>query len=151
VSVHAAITSSFLRHIVLPAMMFLAAGCAAPVIVEWSTESEMNTAGFNLYRSEFPGGPFSFKVNDQLIPASSDPLAGSNYSFLDRAARPGRTYYYQLQEVERTGDVNLYGPIAVRANGLDWRHAAVLVLLAAIVLIIWIGSGRGRKTNAHDP
>ena len=46
-----------------------ASGCAAPVRVEWSTETEMNTAGFNLYRGESADGPFDVKVNDQLIPS----------------------------------------------------------------------------------
>ncbi len=33
-------------------------GCAAPVRVTWKTETEMNTAGFNLYRGTSPDGPF---------------------------------------------------------------------------------------------
>ncbi|NIN65277.1 MAG: hypothetical protein GTO63_11385, partial [Anaerolineae bacterium] len=45
------------------------------VIVEWTTESEIDLAGFNLYRSERPDGPY-VKVNEALIPASPDPLTG---------------------------------------------------------------------------
>ena len=32
---------------------------AATVIVEWTTASELNTAGFNLYRRDSPDGPFT--------------------------------------------------------------------------------------------
>ena len=39
---------------------------SARVVVEWSTASELDTAGFNLYRSESPDGPFE-KVNQNLI------------------------------------------------------------------------------------
>jgi hypothetical protein len=146
VSVRPAISAASFWLIVGPvSVLLLVAGCTAPVVVEWSTETEMNTAGFNLDPGEFPEGPFDFKVNDQLIPASSDPLTGGEYSFVDHTARPGKTYYYQLQEVEKTGSTNAYGPIAVRANGLDWRHAAVLGVLASGVLVIWVRSRRERR------
>ena len=127
--------------------IFLLAGCAAPVVVEWSTETELNTAGFNLYRGTAEAGPFDVRVNEQLIPASPDPLTGGKYSYVDRTARAGAMYYYQLQEVERTGVVNKHGPIAVRAGGFDWRLAAVLGVLAIGVLFLWIKGGRqaGRK------
>ncbi|HUW95911.1 MAG TPA: hypothetical protein VMW58_08985, partial [Anaerolineae bacterium] len=38
----------------------------ATVIVEWTTESEIDLAGFNLYRSDNPQGAF-MKVNDALV------------------------------------------------------------------------------------
>lgn len=123
---------------VLTAILLFLAGCTGQVEVTWRTESEINTAGFNLYRGLSPTGPFDVKVNDQLIPASPDPLTGGEYRFVDRTVRPGVTYYYQLQEVETDGQVNSYGPIAVRVQGLDWRHAAMLGGLALAVLALWI-------------
>lgn len=119
-----------LTFIVLWLLAGIATGCAASVRVEWVTETEINTAGFNLYRSESPTGPFDLKVNDQLIPASPDPLIGGRYSFTDRTARPGVAYYYQLQEIETTGRANTYGPISVQADWFDWRWGVVYVLLA---------------------
>ena len=119
-----------------------ASGCAAPVRVEWSTETEMNTAGFNLYRGESADGPFDIKVNDQLIPPAADPLTGGKYQYVDKTARAGATYYYQLEEVERNGSANTFGPISVRAGGLTWWHALVLVGLAAIAVALWLVGGR---------
>lgn len=116
--------------------LLLLAGCTAPVQVEWSTEVEVNTAGFDLYRSESPEGPFDVKVNDALIPASPDPLAGGHYRFVDRTALAGKTYYYQLHEVELSGGVNTYGPIEVRATWLDGRGVAVVAVgLAAVAAV----------------
>lgn len=117
-------------------------GCAAPVRVEWSTETEMNTAGFNLYRSESPDGPFEVKVNDELIPPADDPLTGKQYTFVDQSALPGATYYYELQEVEKSGVINRFGPIRVTTSGLQWWHAVTLIGLAAVVLYLWT---RGSK------
>ena len=130
---------------ILPAILIAAlmlGGCTAPVRVTWKTETEMNTAGFNLYRGLSPDGPFDAKVNDALIPPSADPLTGGEYSYIDRTAQAGTTYFYQLQEVERAGAVNKFGPISVRAGGLDWRHGLVLAGLALLVLVIWWRGGR---------
>ena len=68
------------------------------LIVEWSTESQVNTAGFFLYRGESPGGPWT-QVNAALIPATDDILTGGQYRYTDTAVLPGHTYYYQLEDV----------------------------------------------------
>jgi hypothetical protein len=135
------------RPVLLPlcalvCLLVTVAGCAAPVRVEWKTETEMNTAGFNLYRGESPEGPFDVKVNTELIPPSDDPLTGKAYTYIDRTAQAGVTYYYQLQEVEKNGQTNAHGPISVHAGGLTSWHAAILAGLAGMVLVIWL---RGSK------
>ncbi len=138
-------TAHWSRKVVVALLVgSLLAGCTAHVTVEWSTETELNTAGFNVYRGASPDGPFDLKVNRELIPATGDSVSGGEYSFIDRTARPGMVYYYQLQEVEKNGGVNMYGPIQVRAQGLDWRHAVLLVLLGIAVVLIWVRGGRPR-------
>jgi hypothetical protein len=131
---------------------FAASGCAAPVRVEWSTETEMNTAGFNLYRGESADGPFDVKVNEQLVAPSADPMTGGKYQYVDKTARPGITYYYRLEEVERNGGTNNFGPISVRAGGLEWWHVLVLVGLAAIAVALWLLGGRkeAKKQSERD-
>jgi hypothetical protein len=136
---------------VFMALLFLLSGCASQVEVTWRTESEINTAGFNLYRGLSPTGPFDVKVNDRLIPASPDPVTGGEYRFVDRSVRPGVTYYYQLQEVEIDGRVNSYGPIAVHVQGLDWRYVAVLGGLALAVLALWVRGGLWAAVRRHKP
>jgi hypothetical protein len=134
-----------LRLIALLIIVLALSGCAAPVRVEWTTETEMNTAGFNLYRGESADGPFDVKVNAQLIPPAADPLTGGKYQYVDQTARAGVTYYYRLEEVERNGGTNDFGPISVRAGGLEWWHVLILVLLGVGVAALWI-FGRKRAT-----
>lgn len=128
------------------------AACSTPIRVEWSTETEMNTAEFNVYRGESPDGPFDFKVNLGLVPASPDPLSGGKYSLIDRTARPGVTYYYRLEEVEKTGQVSSHGPIQARAASFNWQQALILGVLALIVLGLWIWGGRRatRTTRSEE-
>lgn len=73
-----------------------------PVIIRWSTESEVNTAGYNLYRASAEEGPWE-KLNPRLIPGSPDPLRGGSYVFTDTHVIAGATYWYELEEVELSG------------------------------------------------
>lgn len=109
----------------------------AEIQVEWSTASEMNTAGFHLYRAESPDGPFT-RITTELIPASPDPLTGGDYSFSDRGVVPGRTYYYQLEEIELDGGGSRAGPVEVKAEAETsfWLPLAALLLFIAILTAV---------------
>jgi hypothetical protein len=107
------------------------------VVVEWTTVSEINTAGFNLYRSESPEGPYT-KINAQLIPTSSDPIIGSKYVYKDTATVSGRTYYYQLEDVEFSGASVRHGPIVITASapfGVSDAPAWFALFVGALVLL----------------
>lgn len=103
----------------------------AKVLVKWSTASELNTAGYNLQRSESPDGPF-IKINTTLIPASSNALTGSDYSYEDQDAQSGKTYYYRLEEVELDGSLGYFGPISVEADGAP--GTGLYISLGVIIL-----------------
>jgi len=111
---------------------------AATVVVEWSTASELDTAGFNLYRSDGPDGPFA-RVNRELIPASPDPLLGGSYSFTDTDVVAGHTYYYQLEDVETSGTTTRHGPIEVKAEAgarTEMLLAAALIGVAVVLALL---------------
>jgi hypothetical protein len=107
------------------------------VVVEWSTASEVDTAGYFLYRSEKPGGPFD-RVNQNLIPASNDPLVGGSYSYEDSGVQAGKTYYYQLEDIELDGSKTIHGPIEIAATSrgrIEMLLAAILAILGAAGVI----------------
>ena len=98
----------------------------ATVTVEWTTASELDTAGFNLYRSENRAGPFT-RVNSDIIPHAPDPLVGGSYAFTDTTVQAGHSYYYQLEDIEMNGSTTRHGPIEVKAE----RNSAAEILAAA--------------------
>lgn len=104
----------------------------ATVLVEWTTASELDTAGFNVYRSDSPDGPF-LQANDRLIPASPDPLTGGSYVFTDTAVVAGRTYYYQLEDVETDGTTTRHGftEVTAESQGRMQKILSVILLGAA--------------------
>jgi hypothetical protein len=78
------------------------------VKVEWETATEVNTAGFFLYRSDEESGADFEAINDQLIPSRGNAISGAAYSYIDKDVTPGRTYSYVLEEVEFDSGTNRY-------------------------------------------
>ena len=111
----------------------------ARVNIKWTTASELNTVGFNLYRRDSPTGP-EIRINSELIPASTDPLAGGNYHFIDRAARPGQTYHYELEDVETDGATNRSWRTSVTVPRQGMIEAGAAILLGAGALVGFVSS-----------
>ncbi|MCB0235811.1 MAG: hypothetical protein KDH08_15340, partial [Anaerolineae bacterium] len=115
------------------------------VMITWETVSELQNAGFNLYRSanNYQVGE---RVNAELIPSQAPGSAqGSAYQFEDLDVTPGQTYWYSLEDVDLSGGTALHGPIsatvltptAVTLGDLSAASAAspsLLIALAAAVL-----------------
>jgi hypothetical protein len=133
-------------RLALLALIFLAACSTAPprILVEWTTGSEVNTAGFNLYRSSQPDGPF-VRINADLIPASSDPLSGGKYKYEDRAVTPGQTYYYKLEDIELGGAKAEHGPIKITAASDSQSDYWIVLGGGFIIAAVGILIVRARK------
>ncbi len=109
------------------------------VVIEWTTESEVDLAGFNIYRSESRDGPY-VKINSELIPASPDPIAGGSYSYADSTAEAGVAYYYKLEDVELDGKTATHGPIRVVATAESAAQPSTAGVLAVILLATLLGA-----------
>ena len=75
---------------------------AGAVVLTWTTESEVDNAGFNLRRSEKRDGGFTL-LNPALIAGAGTTGERQNYTFADTSAKPGVEYYYQIEEVAFDG------------------------------------------------
>lgn len=104
-----------------------------PITIEWTTANELNTAGFYIYRGEEPD-KIDHLVNEQIIPASTDPINGSQYQFVDTTVELGKTYYYELREVNFEGNVSKFGPI----NATTQPGGRVELFLAVILIAIGV-------------
>lgn len=109
------------------------------IVIEWETASEMNTVGFNLYRSESPIGGQEVKINADFIPPASDPLVGGSYSFSDNGVQQNHKYYYWLEEVDSSGAVSRIPlePVTVDAGG--WQGLLGVGMLVAAGVILFVG------------
>jgi hypothetical protein len=80
------------------------------VIIQWSTESEIDNAGFNIYRSESENGDY-IKVNDSLILSEGTSTQGAAYEFIDNNVQNRKTYWYKLEDIDLNGTPTMHGPV----------------------------------------
>jgi hypothetical protein len=103
----------------------------AKIEIQWETETEFNTAGFNIYRSDDLNGSFQ-QLNEKLIPGVEDAASGGDYSFVDTNVKKGNTYYYRLEDVEFDSSTTLQEPLAATAPSIS---LFVIGLSAAAIVI----------------
>lgn len=88
------------------------------VKIHWTTASEIDNAGFNLYRSESEHGEY-IRINDTLIPAEGSPIQGASYEFVDKDVRNRRIYYYKLEDIDIYGSSTFHGPASATPRVLS--------------------------------
>ncbi len=57
---------------------------AGKILIQWSTESETDNAGFNIYRALTENGEYT-KINESIIQAKGSPTQGASYAFVEMA------------------------------------------------------------------
>lgn len=89
-----------------------ATGYDGAVSVDWTTGSELDHSGFNVYRSLRPDGGF-VQVNRGLIRNfSSSALGRGVYRFVDQSVTNGTQYYYALEDVAINGTRTWHGSVS---------------------------------------
>ena len=81
------------------------------VILKWRTATEVDNAGFNIYRSEEGDGNY-LQVNNAIIPAKGSATLGAQYRYEDTPDK-GR-YYYKLEDVDYHGERTMHGPVKLK-------------------------------------
>lgn len=84
--------------------------------VSWSTQSETDNAGFEVYRSLSADGTKT-KISRQLISSTGCGLGGAAYVYTDTEVSPGLTYYYWVKDVDLYGQGRLHGPVSASVSG----------------------------------
>lgn len=106
------------------------------VTVQWNTETELDTAGFNLYRSEVDENDYVL-VNEALIYSKGNAISGATYTFIDDSVEAGKTFYYLLEEIQNDGTANRYenDKFSYTVPGMaNWS-----VVLAAVAIVVGLG------------
>ncbi len=90
---------------VLPVTLsyFRAEHTAKGVMIKWTTESEIDNAGFYIYRSPTKDGEFKV-VNSTLIQGAGTTGERNTYTWTDTTAKPNVVYYYRIEDVSYAGD-----------------------------------------------
>lgn len=87
---------------------------AGKVVLSWSTASEIDNAGFNIYRAEAQDGQYE-KINSALIPAEGSAVVGADYEFIDENVKLWKKYYYVLEDIDINGNATAHTEVIVSA------------------------------------
>ena len=83
---------------------FQALSQAGGILLEWTTSSETDFAGFHVHRSLLREIGYHRIDTELLAPPSP-------YRYLDENVDGGVTYFYRLEAIDRSGDRQFFGPI----------------------------------------
>ena len=73
------------------------------VVITWSTQSELNNAGFFIKRSQQRDGEFKI-INATMIAGAGTTSEKQFYTYNDSTAQPNVVYYYQIEDVSLDGN-----------------------------------------------
>lgn len=74
------------------------------MVLSWETGSEIDNAGFHIWKSSRPNTDANYiKITDKLIPSKGGPTYGAEYFFTDKNAFKHLNYYYKLESVDYSG------------------------------------------------
>ncbi len=83
------------------------------VVIKWTTESEVDNAGFYIYHSETKGGEFKV-VNPSMIQGAGTTAERNEYTWTDTTAKPNTVYYYRIEDVSHAGDREQLATVRLR-------------------------------------
>ena len=83
------------------------------VVIKWTTESEVDNAGFYIYRSETKDGDFKV-VNPTMIQGTGTTGERNEYTWTDATAKPNTVYYYRIEDVSHAGEREQLATVRLR-------------------------------------
>jgi hypothetical protein len=115
------------------------------VRIAWTTESEVDTLGFNLLRDDLADPGNWQQVNPQLILAQGSPISGTSYHFIDREVQSGKSYIYHLQEINTNHEIVELESIEMRVKHKGVIEIGIGLVLSAMALFLYM-----RKQKPHS-
>ena len=77
--------------------------------IKWSTSSELNNFGFDVWRGDYEEGPFD-RINENTIPGASSSDTVNRYEFIDDTIEKGKAYWYYVESISMSGRREKFTP-----------------------------------------
>jgi len=112
---------------------FDAQGEDRQIELSWTTETEVNNAGFWIYRAASYVGPY-VRIGDGIIPGAGSSFTPKTYRYTDESLVNGQPYFYRLAMVDTKGREELSRTVAavpvkdparlmLRTRADNWSYA----------------------------
>jgi hypothetical protein len=106
----------------LPVELSSFTGIATPqnyVRLQWTTQSETNVSGYYVFRSLSNELSSAQRIN--AFVQATNTSQETDYSFIDREAAVGNTWYYWLQHIDMNNQFEFHGPINITLTDNDYE------------------------------
>jgi hypothetical protein len=86
--------------------------------IRWSTASEVDNFGYDVFRGPKEEGPFE-KVNIKVIPGHGTTDEPQQYAFFDDTIEPKTEYWYYVESISIQGHRERFTPIFMAKGKVD--------------------------------
>jgi len=83
----------------------------APIVIRWTTQSEENTFGYDVFRGPTRSGPYR-RINAETILGVGTTDLPQRYAYSDNTIEPGKAYWYYVESVSLSGERVQLTPVA---------------------------------------
>ena len=84
------------------------------ITIQWNTTVELDSTGFHIWRAESDSNNFT-RITDSIIISEGNFLQGASYSYTDINITPGKSYRYQLEDIDLNGNSTFHLPSQKRS------------------------------------
>ena len=78
--------------------------------LKWTTASEVDNFGFDIYRSFSEDGPFE-RITNEPLPGAGTTDEPQSYVYVDEDIDPSRDYYYYIESISMGGVREVFSPV----------------------------------------
>lgn len=78
--------------------------------IRWTTASEVDNFGFDVYRAESEAGPF-VRITPQPIAGGGTSDTPRSYEFVDSTIDPTKAYWYYVESISMGGERERFTPV----------------------------------------
>lgn len=98
----------------------------ANVNLAWETGTELNNAGFRLFRNSLPELASALEIT--FVPATANGTAGASYTHTDVVPAAG-VWWYWLADLDTNGTLTVHGPVNTSLGPQTLTHRVFLPLV----------------------
>ena len=130
-------------------------GTGGYVMISWETANEVDTVGFNVWRSQSHDGNYE-RINKTPIPSEGNIAQGALYEFPDTGC-PAADCFYKLEDIDSAGVSTFHEPVGVEpaqricGTSVDsggMNHILWFVMPFAIIVGLRWQNGRREDASA---